>query len=71
MRPGTNEDKLWHHWYQRLAQLVMVTQGKEVHVDWNVINEISGLWELLFFDFGCGLTRAWIFPDGSVGEEPA
>jgi len=49
----------------------MVTQGKEVHVDWNVINEISGLWELLFFDFGCGLTRAWIFPDGSVGEEPA
>ena len=28
MRPGTNEDKLWHHWYQRLAQLVMVTQGE-------------------------------------------
>ena len=49
----------------------MVTQGKEVHIDWNVINEISGLLELLFFDFGCGFTRAWIFPDGSVGEESA
>ena len=47
-RPGTNEDKLWHHWYQRLAPLVMVTQGKEMHIAWNIIHEISGLLELLF-----------------------
>lgn len=26
----------------------MVTQGKEVQIDWNIINEISGLLELFF-----------------------
>lgn len=45
----------------------MVTQGKEMHIDWNIINEISGLLGLLFFilvvvsqGYGSSLMAQWV-----------
>ena len=45
----------------------MVTQGKEMHIAWNIIHEISGLLELLFFilvvvsrGYGSSLMAQWV-----------